>query len=242
MTGAAMRLDGKRVVVIGGASGIGFAVAALARELGATVVIASSNAANVGAAVERLAGSEGQVVDLRIEASVARLFEAQGGFDHLAVTAGDWDRSALVATRDLDLAAARDVFAVRLFGALAAVKHASRSIAPGGSVTLTGGMLAHRPRKGAALATAVAGAVEFLTRGLAVDLAPVRVNAVCPGLVLTERTVQMLPREMIAGSVARLPVPRAAAPEEAAMAYVQLMLNGYVTGQIVAVDGGGGLV
>jgi NAD(P)-dependent dehydrogenase (short-subunit alcohol dehydrogenase family) len=75
MTDAAMSLAGKRVIVIGGSSGIGFAVAALSRELGAEVVIASSNAANVNAAVERLPGITGSTVDLRDEASVARCFE-----------------------------------------------------------------------------------------------------------------------------------------------------------------------
>lgn len=89
MTDAAMALERKRIVVIGGASGIGFAVATLARERGAKVVIASSNAANVDAAVTRLTGTTGSIVDRRSEASVARLFESQDALDHLAITAGD---------------------------------------------------------------------------------------------------------------------------------------------------------
>lgn len=148
----------------------------------------------------------------------------------------------LVATQNLDLAKAHDGFEVRFWGAVAAVKHASRRIVPGGSITLTSGMLAHRPRRGAPLATAMAGAVECLTRGLAVDLAPVRINAMCPGIILTEHTMPMLSEEMLQMYVARLPLPRGASPTEAATAYVYLMLNGYVTGQIVPVDGGGGLV
>jgi NAD(P)-dependent dehydrogenase (short-subunit alcohol dehydrogenase family) len=241
MTDAAMSLDGKRVIVIGGASGIGFAVAALAREAGAEVVIASSTAANVDAAVGRLSGATGGAVDLRSEASVSRFFETHGAFDHLAITAGDWGGSMFADTRDLDLAAARDGLEVRFWGVLAAVKHASRTIAPNGSITLTSGMLAHRPRKGAPLATAIGGAVEHLARGLAVDLAPVRVNAVCPGMILTD-IVKQMPPETLQAYVAGLPLPRAASPTEAATAYVYLMLNGYVTGQILPVDGGGGLV
>ena len=69
------------------------------------------------------------------------------------------------------------------------------------------------------------------------DLAPVRVNAVCPGLVLTDHVKQM-PEAMLQSMVAPLPVPRAAEPAEAAQAYVYLMLNGYATGQILPVDGG----
>ncbi|WP_206685329.1 SDR family oxidoreductase [Bradyrhizobium uaiense] len=237
----AMSLEGKRVIAIGGSSGIGFAVAALARERGAEVVIASSNPANVDAAIARLPGSSGRTVDLRDEAGVSRFFDQVGSFDHLAITAGDQGLPAFGATRDLDLAAAREALTLRFWGSLAAVKHGSRVIASNGSITLTGGLLAHRPQKVMPFVTAAAGAMESLARGLAVDLAPVRVNAVCPGLILTERVRQM-PEERVRGYVAGLPLPRAASPDEAATAYVYLMLNGYVTGQTLAVDGGGLLV
>ncbi|QPF88275.1 SDR family oxidoreductase [Bradyrhizobium genosp. L] len=236
-----MSLDSKRVVVIGGSSGIGFAVATLAQAQGAEVVIASSKAANVDAAVARLPGSSGLTVDLRDEAHVSRFFDRVGGFDHLAITAGDWDAPRLAATRDIDLAAAREGLALRFWGALAAVKHGSRTIAPDGSITLTGGLLTHRPRKNMPFVTAAGAAMEGLARGLAVDLAPLRVNAVCPGLILTE-PVKRMPEEMVRGYVAGLPLPRAALPGEAATAYVYLMLNSYVTGQVLPVDGGGLLV
>ncbi|MGY3444028.1 MULTISPECIES: SDR family oxidoreductase [unclassified Bradyrhizobium] len=241
MTEAMMSLAGKRVIAIGGSSGIGFAVAALVQERGAQVVIASSNPANVDAAVARLPGSSGTTVDLRDEASVSRFFDQVGSFDHLAITAGDQGLPVFGATRDLDLAVAREALNLRFWGSLAAVKHASRAIAANGSITLTGGMLAHRPQKAMPFVTAAAGAMESLARGLAVDLAPVRVNAVCPGLILTERVRQM-PEERVRGYVAGLPLPRAASPSEAATAYVYLMLNSYVTGQTLAVDGGGLLV
>jgi NAD(P)-dependent dehydrogenase (short-subunit alcohol dehydrogenase family) len=146
VTDATMSLEGKRVVVIGGSSGIGFAVASLCREIGAEVVIASSNTTNVDAAIERLTGATGGTIDLRTESSVSRFFENLGAFDHLAITAGDWTGSMFAATRDLDLAAAADGFAVRFWGALAAVKHGSRKITANGSITLTSGMLAHRHR------------------------------------------------------------------------------------------------
>jgi len=241
MTDTAMSLDGKRVVVIGGASGIGFAIAELARAQGAAVVIASSGEANVHAAVERLQGATGRTVDLRDEAGVAGFFGELGAFDHLAITAGDWGGPMFASVRDLDLTEVRGLLTVRFWGVLAAVKHGCRTIAQDGSITLTSGMLAHRPRKGAPIAAAVGGAVEHLARGLAVDLAPVRVNAVCPGLVLTDHVKQM-PEAMLQSIVAPLPVPRGAAPPEAAKAYVYLMLNGYATGQILPVDGGGLLV
>jgi NAD(P)-dependent dehydrogenase (short-subunit alcohol dehydrogenase family) len=241
MTDRTMSLEGKRVVIIGGATGIGFAISELASELGAAIVIASSNEANVGAAVGRIQGATGRSVDLRDEASVADFFGELGAYDHLAITAGDWGGPMFVSTRELDLIQTRELLAVRFWGVLAAMKHGCRTIAQDGSITLTSGMLAHRPMKGAPVATGLAGAIEHLTRGLAVDLAPVRVNAVCPGLILTDHVKQM-PEAMRQSIVAHLPTPRAGSPEEAAKAYVYLMLNGYATGQILPVDGGGLLV
>ena len=239
MNGASLSLDGKRVVVIGGSSGIGFAVAELAREVGADVVIASSRAATVEAAVERLNGSVGRVVDLRDEAGVASFFKSLGPFDHMAMTAGDWGGAMFAPTAAIDLTQAREGLTVRFMGALAVAKHGCGTIARDGSITLTSGMLAHRPMKGAPVATAVAGAMEHLARGLAIDLAPIRVNAVCPGLILTEHVQQTMPEAMQQAFVSPLPLPRAASPAEAAKAYVYLMLNAYATGQILPVDGGG---
>jgi NAD(P)-dependent dehydrogenase (short-subunit alcohol dehydrogenase family) len=241
MNDTGISLEKQRVVVIGGTSGIGFAIAKLAQSIGAEVVVASSSAANVEAARKRLPGVEGDVVDLRHEEDVSRFFDKIGPFDHLAVTAGDWDIPLRVATQDIDLVASRDMLAVRFWGVIAAVKHGIGAIREQGSITLTSGMIAHRPMKNMPLAAAMAGAVEFLARGLAVDLAPLRVNVVCAGLILTEH-FQSVPQERLQAIVARLPLPRAATPEEAAMAYVYAMVNRYVTGQVLPVDGGGNLL
>ena len=236
-----MSLDGKRVVIIGGATGIGFAVTELARAQGAAVIIGSSTEASVSAAVDRVKGATGHTVDLRDEANVAGFFAELGAFDHLAITAGDWRGPMFVSLRDLDLTEARALLDVRFWGALAAVKHGSRTIAQDGSITLTSGILSQRPSKGSAMTTALAGAVEHLVRGLALDLAPVRVNTVSPGFTLTDQTKKM-GEPMLQSIVAKLPIPRGAAPAETAKAYVYFMLNDYVTGQTLPVDGGGLLV
>jgi len=236
-------LHAQRIVVIGGSSGIGFAVAQGALREGATVVIGSSGAAKVDAAVTRLgAGAAGSTIDVRDESSVASFFERTGAFDHLVFTAGDWGAiRGAPPIAQLDLTAAHAVFTVRFWGALAAVKHAQGHISAQGSITITDGVVAHRPRKGAALNTAMAGAVEHLTRSLAVDLAPIRVNAVCPGLVLTE-VWNSIPEEQRATQLRkmteRLPLPRAGDPAEIAEAYLYLMRGTYATGQVLVVDGG----
>ena len=236
-----MSLKGKRIVVIGGATGIGFAIAEIAHEQGASVVLGSSNKANVTAASKRLEGATGHAVNLRDEGSIKDFFKQVGAFDHLAITAGDWGGPMFVSIQDLNLTEAQELLAVRFWGALAAVKHCCHTITKDGSITLTSGMIGHRPRKGTPVMAAVGGAVEHLTAGLAMDLAPVRVNAVSPGYVLTEQLKRM-PEAMLQSVVAPLPIPRAATPAEAAQAYVYFMLNSYATGQILPVDGGGLLV
>jgi NAD(P)-dependent dehydrogenase (short-subunit alcohol dehydrogenase family) len=240
------KLDGARVVVIGGASGVGFAVAAAALEAGAQVVVGSSQASRIEAAAAKLGqigkggGAKGHTVDVRDEASVAAFFEAVGPFDHLVFTAGDWGHM-FGATRDLDIEANKARIEVRFWGAARAAKYAIRQIAKEGSITLTGGMLAHRPRPGAPLTTASAHSTEGLAMGLARDLAPIRVNAVCLGLITSEQ-VQGMGEAVITAFTANLPLPRAGTVEEAAEAYLYLMRATYVTGQVVRVDGGGSLV
>ena len=235
-------LRAQRVAIIGGSSGIGYAVAEGAIADGAQVVIGSSSAANVEAAVGRLGPSaSGAVVDVKDEASVAAFFEALGSFDHLVFTAGDLGGFAPAPFAQLDIAAAGDGLKLRFWGAVTAIKHAQPRLSATGSITLTDGLLAHLPMKGLPLVTAFAGATEHLVRALAVDLAPIRVNSVCPGLVLTERLAAW-PAEMIRQMTERQPIPRAADPAEAAQAYLYLMRGGYTTGQVIIVDGGGMLV
>jgi NAD(P)-dependent dehydrogenase (short-subunit alcohol dehydrogenase family) len=235
------KLDGAKVVVIGGASGVGFAVAAAAMQAGAEVVVGSSQAPRIEAAAARLGrGARGLTVDVKDEASVAGFFEAVGAFDHLVFTAGDWGHMR-AATRDLDIEANKSRMEVRFWGAARAAKYAIRQIAKNGSLTLTGGMLAHRPMPGAPLTTASAHTTEGLAIGLARDLAPIRVNAVCLGLIMSEQ-VQTMGEAMVTAFTERLPLPRGGTVEEAAEAYLYLMRATYVTGQIVRVDGGGSLV
>jgi NAD(P)-dependent dehydrogenase (short-subunit alcohol dehydrogenase family) len=236
---SARTLAGQRVVVIGGTSGIGRAVAEAALADGAEVVVASSNPTNVEAAAARLgAGARGMAVDVKDEASIAAFFAALGALDHLVFTAGDWGPHMMPGPIEtIDVAAVQAALAVRFWGALLAVKHAKPRLLATGSVTLTSGVLAHRPPKGQPLIAAFGGAVEHLARGLAVDLAPIRVNAVCPGLVLTE-TLAQAPPEMVGQMMGRTLLGRGADLAEAVEAYLYAMRGGYTTGQVLMVDAG----
>jgi NAD(P)-dependent dehydrogenase (short-subunit alcohol dehydrogenase family) len=234
-----MGLNGKRIVIVGGSSGIGYAVAEAALAQGAEVIVASSGAEKVEAAAARL-GVRGVAFDVRDEAQVSAGFEAIGAFDHLVFTAGDWG------ARNGGVAPDRPgaVFDVRFWGAMAVVRKAAPLMPADGSVTLTDGMIAHKPRRGAALSTAMAGALEHLVRGLAVDLAPIRVNAVCPGPISTgvwgvqSEEQQKAQAERLARTQL---LPRMGEPSEVAEAYLYLMRAGFTTGQILRVDGGASL-
>lgn len=235
-------LEAQNVVVLGGTSGIGLAVAKAAKESGASVVVASSRAAKVEAAKRQL-GVDGRAVDLTDEQATAAFFEAVGPFDHLVYTAGESLVLGPLAT--LDAATARAAFDLRFFGALLAVKLAAPRLRKGGSIVLTHGIAGARPRPGWAVGAAVCGAMDAMTRALAVELAPVRVNAVSPGLVRTPlwSPIPEAEREaLFRDAGAKLLTRRVGDAAEIAEAYCYLMENTFTTGQTVVVDGGGVLV
>ncbi|MET8952551.1 SDR family oxidoreductase [Streptomyces sp. NPDC004533] len=239
-----MGLQGQRIVVVGGTSGIGLAVAEAAGREGAAVVVASRRRENVDTALRRLPeGSGGRALDATDEDAVRAFFEAVGDFDHLVYTAGE--SLLMESLADSDLARARRFLDTRLWGAYTAVKHGASRIRQGGSVVLTTGTAGRRPLPGTTVAASLCGAMESLTRALALELAPVRVNVVSPGLVRTELWREMTGEDrdaLFEGATASLPVGRVGAPEDVAEAYLYLMRGGYSTGSMVVVDGGGLLV
>ncbi|MGR6973822.1 SDR family oxidoreductase [Streptomyces cynarae] len=239
-----MGLRGQRIVVVGGTSGIGLAVAEGAAREGAEVVVASRRRESVDAALKRLPlGAEGRTLDATDEVAVRAFFERIGGFDHLVYTAGE---SLLMESfLKSDLPRAKRFLDTRLWGAYTAVKHGAPSIRKGGSVVLTTGIAGQRPLPGTTVAASLCGAMESLTRALALELAPIRVNVVSPGVVHTELWRDMTEedrRGLFESSAAALPVGRVGTPEDVAEAYLYLMRGGYSTGSVVVVDGGGLLV
>jgi NAD(P)-dependent dehydrogenase (short-subunit alcohol dehydrogenase family) len=240
-----MRLDGKRVVVIGGSSGIGLETARLALSLGAYVTIAGRSEDRLSRAAATLKNVPDRlrtvVADMADGQSIQSLFSGESQVDHVFVPAGELrPESADLLTRDI--AGMRSILEVRLFGVAHVVRH-TKPLMKNGSIVLMSGLYATRPAAGGAIAAAAVAAVEGMTRALALDLAPIRVNAVAPGLINTPLWDTFGPqREAILASASKLPVGRAGRPEEIAEAVVFLMTNEYVTGAVLPVDGGGSLV
>jgi NAD(P)-dependent dehydrogenase (short-subunit alcohol dehydrogenase family) len=236
--------ESERIVILGGTSGIGMATAQRAAADGVTVIVASSSAERIDAALERLpASAEGYTVDVRREEQIRDLFSRLGSFDHLAFTAGETLQIGAVA--DTDLEAARRALDVRLWGAYAAVKHAVAHVRPGGSIVLSSGIAGTRPEPNWTVAAAICGALDALTRALAVELAPIRVNAVAPGVVRSDlwREMSEEDRSAMFDSLSKsLPVGRVGEVGDIADALLYLMRNGYSSGTIVTVDGGSVLV
>ena len=239
-----MTLSGKRIIVLGGSSGIGLAVAQAAARDGANVAIVSSRKERIDAALATLpAGSEGHVADLADENAIRALFARLGAFDHLVYTAGETLQLGPIATTDLDTA--RRFFSLRYWGAYCAAKFASTGIRPGGSIVFTSGIAAQRPHAGWSLGASICAAMEGLTRALAVELAPLRVNIVSPGIVQTPLWGNMpdSERDALYRQMAdKLPVKHVGDAAEIAQAYLYLMRQSYGTGQVLVVDGGAVLV
>ncbi len=239
-----MTLNGKRIVLLGGSSGIGLATAQAAGRDGADLVIASSRQASLDAALATLpAGAQGHVLDLTKEDQIRAFFAEVGAFDHLVYTAGE--NLELGPIAQTDIAAAQRFWAIRYWGAYMAVKYGAPAIQKSGSIVLTSGLAGNRPHPGWTVAASICTAMQGLARALAVELAPIRVNLVMPGVVKTPLWDNMsaADREAFYRQMeAALLVGHVGEPEEIAEAYIYLMRQTYGTGETLTVDGGGALV
>ncbi len=237
-------LSGKKVIVLGGTSGLGFAAAKVAAAEGAIVTIVSSNQLRIDQALKELpTGSTGHAIDFGKETNIKSFFDTTGSFDHLVYTAAE--NLTLNTVSDMDLEQARRFFNLRYWGALAAVKYGASNINQGGSICLTSGIASTRPGKGWALASSICGAMEGLVRALAVELAPIRVNSVVPGVVKTNLWNSMPPadKENLYTAVGNaLLVKRVGEAGDIAQAFVYLMKQQFGTGQNIVIDGGAVLV
>src|SRR5450432_638334 len=228
-------LAGKKVVVVGGSSGIGLATAELARRENADVIVASRNVDRLDAVAGRL-NAIAIPADVTSDQSVIDLFRKCGPVDHVVVTAAQL-RSGPFKTVSME--DVRATMEGKFWGAWRVARAAE--IHPGGSLTLVSGFLSIRPRPAAAIVGAANGALESLARSLALELAPVRVNAVSPGIIDTPIRAAMPEAarlEMLAKTAASLPVGRVGIGEDIARQILAFMTIGFATGSIVYIDGG----
>jgi len=237
-------LEGKKVIILGGSSGLGLATAIAAAGEGGELIIVSSNRQRIDKALLQLPSTaKGYAIDLSREANIQAFFDRTGPFDHLVYTAGENLRLQTIDATEIGNA--RHFFDLRFWGAFAAVKYAAAKINQGGSINLTSGIASLRPGKGWSVASAICGAMEGLVRAMAVELAPIRVNSVMPGVIRTNLWSSMTEAErqnfyQSAGDA--LLVKRIGEATDIAQAFVYLMKQSFGTGQNMVIDGGAVLV
>ena len=251
------KLQDKRVLIFGGTSGIGYAVAEACIEHGCTVIISGTNAPKLVNTVQRLRTSNPQTSSSQIithacdlsnkeglESNIQALLSvvtesAKGKIHHVVFTAGDGRplRSVAQAT----VAQVEKSQLVRNVVPVIIAKYLPQymEIGPDSSYTLTSGFIVTKPTPGFALYAA--SSVEGLSRGLAVDMAPVRVNVVAPGVIKTE-ALNGVPEAAIEAFAKTTTTKRLGRPEDIAEAYLYLMKDGFVTGSILHSNGGRFLV
>ena len=252
------KLQGARILLIGGTSGIGFGVAEAAIEHGAgKIILSSSREARVNDAVARLkkaypsASVEivGHVCNLADEATldsnVKALFKKTGELDHIVYSAGDTPPLKKFTTVDFEFI--KQAGWVRFYGPLLVALHGHKKLvqSPKSSITITTGATSEKPWGGSAVVGSWLSGLQGMTRGLALELKPLRVNLISPGGIETEMwdyqdpkvreaTIAELVRDTTLGVIGRV--------EDVAEAYIYCMKDHFITGTMISSNGGRFLV
>ncbi|MGV1755341.1 SDR family oxidoreductase [Rhizobium sp. A22-96] len=236
----AQSFQGQNIVIIGGSSGIGLATAKQAKDAGANLFLISRNPERLREAAEAIGGATEIVAD--IAAPQPTIFAGIDRIDHLLITAGTVHLQPL---KDQSAADLSKVISERLVGPLLAIKAALPLLHPASSITMTSGQFASRPAAVGAVVAAAVAAVESTVRALALELSPMRINAVSPGWVdtpLLDGIMGEAKRQVLEQTASTLPSRNIGRPEDIAQAILFLMANRFVTGEILHIDGGGRLV
>jgi len=228
-------LTGKRIIIVGGSAGIGLKIAEQLTMAGAKPIIVGRTSEKISQAQKKLT-SDASVyqLDAGNEEEIIKFFEEIGPFDHLISAikhphvSGDFGTTS---SEDL-----KEAFNTKFWGQHNLVRHGLNYINQEGSFILTSGIASRRSYPGLSITAAINGAIESLVKSLAVELAPIRINAVCPGFI--ERFSNDQQRlETIKTHGARLPLERLGSQNEVASAYLFLLQNRYANGSIIDIDG-----
>lgn len=230
-------MDNQRVLVVGGSRHLGAEIARRAASVGAHVIVGGRDLV----AAEEVAaetGGEALRIDLQDEASIAAVAADIGTLDHVVSTAAAHHD---VPVTDLDRDAVVAALTAKVIGPLLLAKHLAPYLRPTGSLLLFSGVVGWRPARGSVVKGVTNGAVEYAVRHLAAELAPIRVNAISPGIVDSgvwdglgdERRHALLTKA--AGTAL---VGRAGERSDIADAALWLLGAGYVSGEVIHVEGG----
>ncbi len=235
-----MSLKNKRVVIIGGSSGIGLATAKMAAAEGAKVIIAGRTESKLKAAMAEIGNDvDTYTVDLTEEASIKALFEQVGSFDHLVITGPAPQFGHFL---ELNIEQVHQEFEGKFWGQYRAAWYGAKSISQSGSIVFMSGAYSARPVPGASSLAAVQAGIEGLARGLAIDLSPVRVNVISPGLtdtpIIQSAFADDARLKLYEEQANMLPAKRIGTPEDIAQSILYLLSNRYVTGSTLFPDGG----
>ncbi len=228
----------QRVLVVGRGSGIARAVVLAARDAGATVVVAGRDQAKLATAYDEEPDITTEVVDLTDEASIEALARRLGTVDHVVSTASARARGRLA---DLDREALRLSFDTKVIGPLMLAKHFAPRMAEHGSIVIFSGVAAAKIAVGTLGVAITNGAAEVLARSLALELAPIRVNAISPGIIDTgawDAFGDQGKADYFADISSRNPAGRIGSTDDIADAVLFALTNTFLTGVTLHVDGG----
>ena len=235
-----MNLEGKRIVVVGGSSGMGLATARDLAAAGAKVTIASRSAEKLERAARAIGNPvERYVLDIRKEDEIVAFFETVKTLDHLVVSASG---AVLGPFLEIETRTAQDFFDSKFWGTYRVARHGAPRLAKNGSITFFSGAASQRGTPGLSAGSAINAAIEALGRTLAVELAPIRVNTVAPGLIETPVWEGLMAEQdkkaFFKEAAAKLPARRIGTPEDIAHSVRYLIENTYTTGSVLFPEGG----
>ena len=235
MTGS---LKDQSVLVVGRGSGLARAIVLAARDEGAQVIAAGRHQEALAAAYDGEPGVSTEIVDLNDEASIAALGERLGTVDHVVSTASSRARGRLA---DLDRDAVRQSFDTKVLGPLMLAKHLAPRMGKGGSFVIFSGVAATKITVGTLAVAITNAAADTLARSLALELAPIRVNAISPGVIDSgawDALGEQRKADYFAEMSSRNPARRIGTPEDIAQGVLFALTNTFLTGQTLHVDGG----